>query len=207
MMTNMSFHQQETTGGFFSCPASGANPTGQYLLTHNAGQLDVGYIMQDNSCSMTDSLHQGVAIFDLTHLPPFKIRTASFGMRVDAAAENAGTFSTSSNGSELKSQRSCAASLGTPSNWKPGNPLPTHINVNQIASLPNPGSDGWIRVDVTDLARAWVASSGSNNGLVVSSKAQSFDDGANSVDRINHYTNDAECLTAYTVALTITYEK
>jgi hypothetical protein len=174
-------------------------------LTHNVGELDVGYIMQDNSCSNTDSLREGVVQFDFSHLLPYKIRAATFTMYVAATAQNEGTTDIHSNGSESESLASCAVSIGTPLPWNAApNDLNARIQFTPIASLPSPRSDRSIRVDVTDLARTWAAAKGSNNGLVVSAKPQSLQDvyGLRAP-----YHSDQECLSAYTgLNIKIDYE-
>jgi hypothetical protein len=203
MDTNDNFTSKMMSADMFgSCPASGGNPLGQSLFTPSPlHQIVVGYIMQDNTCSSNDSLHQGVVQFDLTHLQPYKIRSAVFQLHVTATAENAGTPDSHSNGHEVASGDSCAVAVGTPLNWKLGSPLPKDMTFDKIASLPNATSDGTIRVDVTDAVRKWVAPGGSNNGLVVSSRLKTI------MDVYNVPGSDKECLTAYDgVGLTITYE-
>jgi hypothetical protein len=211
MVAHNDFHNKETVGPApfsFNCPSSGGNPAGQALWSTQSPyhQIDVGYIMQDNTCSRTDSVHQGIVQFDLTHLPHGTIRTATFQMHVSAAAQNSGGH-LGTNGSENTSVRSCAATLGTPPgavgtppNWKPGDPIPGSIGFSKITSLPSVGGDGWVRVDVTDIARKWAASSGSNKGFVVAP------DAPQEVLGYDFGNFDLECLSSYDgVSLKITY--
>jgi len=192
-----------------SCPASGGNPLGQKLWTTQSPyhQFDIGLIEQDNSCSSVDSIHGAAVQFDVTHLLPDPIRSAVFQMHVTSTAQNAGTTDSHSNGSEIATANSCAASVGTPSGWKPGDSVPGNIPFNKVASLPNPGSDGFVRVDVTNVVRNWYASSSSNTGLVLSWIFASWNGYIVSNANLNTYMLDRECLTSYDAAsLKITYE-
>jgi hypothetical protein len=179
------------------CPASGVSPNGRKILASTEDLFNVGYLMQDNSCSNTDTVHQSILRFDLTHLPAFKIHKATLGYHVAAAEQNAGVLSKyqGANGVEYASETSCAVAIGTPTNWVPGNVLTNHVSYDKIAALPSSGSDGWIYVDVTDAARKWASSPNTNFGVVLSPKF------ATTNDLLHIFPNgqllNQECVTIY----------